>query len=79
MTQRSWSESPTADAKTVPRDRAATRHLGLAQSPAEDLLHLIGAFVDGLAVEALAGENLDALNRCFGLLLKVLLAGLGTR
>lgn len=53
--------------------------MGAEDAPAEDLLHLIGAFVNGLAIEALAGEDLGELNRRFALLLDLLLAGLRAR
>ena len=65
--------------QNVPAAARLLDRLGLAEAPAEDLLHLIGAFVNGLAIEALAGENLDELNRRFGLLLELMVAGLRPR
>lgn len=66
----------TGRRKNVPAAQRLLTHLGLASAPAEDVLHLVGAFVNGLAIEALAGENIDELNRRFSLLLKLLLDGL---
>jgi AcrR family transcriptional regulator len=51
-------------------------HAGAGADQAEDLLHLIGAFVNGLAIEGLAGEDREELNRRFSLLLRLLFAGL---
>ncbi len=65
--------------ENVPAVAQLLEHIGLANAPAEDLLHLIGAFVNGLAIEALAGEDLDELNRRFSLLLQLLFAGLRAR
>ncbi len=45
-------------------------------SQAEDLVRLVGAFVNGLSIEALAGSDLNELNRRFELMLELLLAGL---
>lgn len=53
--------------------------IGLSKGPAEDLLRLIGPFANGLAIEALAGEDLDELNRRFSLLLDLVFAGLRAR
>lgn len=66
----------TGRRENVPAVARLLEQIGLADAPAEDLLHLIGAFVNGLAIEALAGEDLDELNRRFGLVLELLFTGL---
>lgn len=42
---------------------------------AEDLVHIMGAFVNGLSIEALAGADIDVLNRRFAVLLELLVSG----
>jgi AcrR family transcriptional regulator len=66
----------TARAQNIPAVKRLLKTLDLPEPPAGDLVHLIGAFVNGLAIEALAGEDLDELNRRFNLLLDLLFAGL---
>jgi AcrR family transcriptional regulator len=62
--------------QNVPAVGQLLKQIGLPEAPAEDLVHLIGAFVNGLAIEALAGEDLGELDRRFGTLLDLLFAGL---
>lgn len=66
----------TGRRENVPATARLLEHLELPAAAAEDLLHLVGAFVNGLAIEALAGEDLDELNRRFSLLLELVFAGL---
>lgn len=58
---------------------AVARLFDLDSAVAADLVSLVGAFVNGLAIEALAGEDLDELDRRFGLLLELLLVGMRSR
>ncbi|MDQ3091817.1 MAG: TetR/AcrR family transcriptional regulator [Actinomycetota bacterium] len=67
------AEARRANVPTVAR---LLERAGVTDPPTEDLVVLIGAFVNGLSIEALAGENLNELDRRFSLLLKLLLAGL---
>ena len=49
---------------------------GIGNAPAEDLLSIVGAFVNGLSIEALAGAPVAELERLLGVMLRLLLAGL---
>lgn len=57
----------------------ATRGLldraGVDPAHAEQLVHIGGAFVNGLSIEALAGADLDALNQRFAVFLERMIAG----
>jgi AcrR family transcriptional regulator len=63
----------------VPAAEDLLARAGIPEAPAEALLQIVGAFVNGLSIEALAGADLGELEGRFGLLLSLLFDGLRAR